>query len=100
LGIVAIQAVQARARMGVQHGQRRVFLIEVVLNGDQAGVFEHIGMIACMKGMAVTEHALMVTTAPWLAWASVNSAVNKPITYTMRGFAANSWLRGETYFPT
>ncbi len=41
--------------MQVDEPVGRVFLIEVLKNMGQNDVFEHIGMIACMKTMAVTE---------------------------------------------
>ena len=62
-GVVAVQAVQACARVGVQHGQRRVFLRKVLQSGNQNGVLEHIGMVARVEGVAVTEHVAMVTIA-------------------------------------
>ena len=43
--------------MGVYILNRCLFLHQIAQNGDQGGVFEHIGMIAGMKGVAVTEHA-------------------------------------------
>jgi hypothetical protein len=32
--------------------------------GDQNGVLEHIGVVACVEGVSVTEHALMVALWP------------------------------------
>ena len=56
VGIVAIQAVQPGTRMGVKHQQRRFFFGQMLQNGNQHRVFEHIGMVARVKGVAVTEH--------------------------------------------
>ena len=55
-GVVAVQAVQAGSAVGVEHRQRSLFLREVLHGGNQNGVLEHIGVIACMEGVAVTEH--------------------------------------------
>jgi hypothetical protein len=57
-GVIAIQTVQARPRMGVDDGQRRVLASKVFEHGNQHGVLEHIGVIACMKGVAITEHGV------------------------------------------
>jgi len=56
VGIVAIQTVQAGAGVRVQHRKGGLLLEEVLQGGDQHGVLEHIGMVACMEGVAVTEH--------------------------------------------
>jgi hypothetical protein len=56
VGVVAIEPVQPGAGMGVQHGQGRVFFDKVLQGGDQDRVLEHVGMIACMEGVAITEH--------------------------------------------
>ena len=50
--------------MRVQHGEGRVFLGKVLQGGDQDRVLEHIGMVACVEGVAITEHGSMVTSAP------------------------------------
>jgi hypothetical protein len=34
----------------------------VLQSGNQDRVFEHIGMVARVKGMAITEHGAMVTS--------------------------------------
>jgi hypothetical protein len=41
--------------VGVLDG--RLFLHQMAQNGNQNGVFEHIGMVAGVKSVAVTEHA-------------------------------------------
>jgi hypothetical protein len=33
----------------------------VLQDGQKHGVFEHIGVVACVKGVSVTEHGVMVT---------------------------------------
>jgi hypothetical protein len=48
-------------------------------------VFEHIGMVARVKSVSVTEHALMVT----------NYARKSLIFRIIEGFAAIQWSRGE-----
>ena len=63
LGVVAVQAVQAGACVGVDHGQGRVFLGQVLHEGDQRGVFEHISVVAGMKSVAVAKHTRMLTAA-------------------------------------
>lgn len=62
VGIVAVQPVQACAGMGVQHGQGRIFLDKVLQGSNQHRVLEHVGVVACMEGVAVTEHPPMVTS--------------------------------------
>ena len=49
--------------MGVEHGKGRVFVGEVLQSGNQHRVLEHIGMVACVECVAITEHARMVTIA-------------------------------------
>ena len=58
LRVVAVQPVQAGAGMGVEHRQRGVFLRHVAQHGQQRHVFEDVGMVAGMKGVAVTEHGV------------------------------------------
>src|SRR2546427_9956449 len=69
VGVVAVQSVQAGAGVRVQHREGGVLLEEVLQGGDQHGVLEHIGMVACMEGVAVNEHRRMVTSraAGWVA---------------------------------
>jgi hypothetical protein len=47
--------------MGVNQGDAGLFLHEVAQGGEQGDVFEHIGMVARVKSVSVTEHAGMVT---------------------------------------
>ena len=62
LAVVAVEAVQSRAGVGVDDRQR-LFLRQVFEQGQQRDVFEHIGMVAGMEGVAVTEHDPMLTAA-------------------------------------
>ena len=57
--IVTVQPVQAGARMAVDQGQRRVLLHQVLEDGNQRQVLEHIGVVARMESVAVTEHGGM-----------------------------------------
>ncbi|MCR6652742.1 MAG: hypothetical protein NVV73_15245 [Cellvibrionaceae bacterium] len=50
------QAVKAGARVGVQITQRFVLLHHIAEDLDQGGVFEDIGVVAGMEGVAVGEH--------------------------------------------
>ena len=60
LRVIAIQAVKARSRMRVKHRKRRIFLRHVFEYCQQNCVLEHIGVVACVEGVAVTEHAGIV----------------------------------------
>jgi hypothetical protein len=66
VGIVAVQAVQAGTGMGVENGDGAVFLGQVLQRGHQHQVLEHVGMVAGVKGVAITEHGAMVTRQPRL----------------------------------
>jgi hypothetical protein len=44
--------------MGVHHGQGGVFLGQVLKGAHQHGVLEHVGMVASVKGVSVTEHGV------------------------------------------
>jgi len=46
--------------MGVDHGQRRVFLGQVLHQRNQGGVLENVGMVACVEGVAVRKHGAIV----------------------------------------
>jgi hypothetical protein len=54
--VIAIEPVQARARVGVDHRQRGLLFEHVIERGDQHQVLEHVGVIAGMEGVAVAEH--------------------------------------------
>jgi len=60
-GVVAVEPIEAGTGMGVDHRQRCLLFEQVVEDGDQHRVLEHVGVIAGMEGMAVTEHGPMVT---------------------------------------
>ena len=113
VGIVAVQSVQAGAGVRVQHREGGILLEEVLQGGDQHGVLEHIGMVACMEGVAVTEHRRMVTSraAGWLSVAAEGwgpalkpgrrkGGMAKTCRFCiMEGFAAILGSRGEVYIP-
>jgi hypothetical protein len=42
--------------MGVKNRQGRVFLCQMPEYGNQHSVFEYVGMVAGMEGVAITEH--------------------------------------------
>jgi hypothetical protein len=46
--------------MSVDHGERRVFLREILEECNQGDVFEHIGVVACMKAVSVRKHAVII----------------------------------------
>jgi hypothetical protein len=71
--------------MGVNQGDAGLFLHEVAHGREQGDVFEHIGMVARVKSVSVTEHALMVTI----------NARKTLIFRIIEGFAAIQWSRGE-----
>jgi hypothetical protein len=50
--------------MGVYEGDAGLFLHEVAHGGEQGDVFEHIGMVARVESVSITEHASMVTNNP------------------------------------
>ena len=50
--------------MRVDHRERRVLLEQVLERGDQYRVLEHVGVVAGVEGVAVAEHAAMLTVAP------------------------------------
>ena len=54
--IVAVQAVQASARMGVHKLNARVFVHQMLQSGNQSEVFEDVGVVSGVKSVAITEH--------------------------------------------
>ena len=56
LGVVTVQSVQPGTGVGVDHAQGGVFAAQVFAQRNQGGVFEDIGMVAGMKGVAIGEH--------------------------------------------
>ncbi len=47
--------------MSVNHAQGGVFAAQVLAQRNQRGVFEDVGVVAGVKGVAVTEHGAIVT---------------------------------------
>jgi hypothetical protein len=62
-GIVAIQPVKTRTRMGVDDGDTALFLLQVLQGGNQGEVLDDIGVVAGVEGVSVTEHVLMLTAS-------------------------------------
>ena len=56
MGRLAVQAVQACPGVGVYHGQGHGLGRQVLQDPDQGGVLEHIGVVARVVGVSVTEH--------------------------------------------
>ena len=56
LGMLAAQLITARTRVGVQIKER--FILFFKRFDDQAlnGVFEDVGVVACVEAVALTEH--------------------------------------------
>jgi len=52
------QLVHAYACVGVDVGDGLVFLRHVLANLHEGHVLEHIGVVACVKGVAVAEHGV------------------------------------------
>ena len=53
LGIITEQVVQPAAGMGVDQGQRGLFLLQGLYQRNQQAVLDHIGAVARMEGMAI-----------------------------------------------
>jgi hypothetical protein len=53
--------------MGIHKAPGFVFDVHVTQHGHQRGVLEHIGMIASVKGVSVSEHGAMVPDRAQLA---------------------------------
>ncbi|MDT4861970.1 hypothetical protein FQZ97_966000 [compost metagenome] len=60
LGVVAVEPVQPGTGMGVDQCQPGLFLHQMAQRGDQGGVLEHVGVVAGVEGVSVTEHGSMV----------------------------------------
>jgi hypothetical protein len=56
IGLLRVQSIESRASVGVDHLQGRVFLGQMTKDRQQHQMFEDVGVIAGVKGMAVTEH--------------------------------------------
>ena len=59
--IITVQTVQTGPGMGVNQGDAGLFLHEMAQRGEQSDVFEHIGVVAGVESVSITEHAPMVT---------------------------------------
>jgi len=90
LGVVAVQPVQTGPGVGVDQVDAGLFEHEVAQRGHQRDVLEHIGVIAGMKGVAVTEHPGMV--APEFAGRAT-------ISYNGGLRSEFCWPRGEAFTP-
>ena len=64
LGVVAIEPVQPGAGMGVDDAQGRVLAAQILAKRNQNGVFEDVGMVAGVKGVAVREHRAIFASKP------------------------------------
>jgi hypothetical protein len=60
----AFERVEAGARMGVDDPERRVLEREVAQQAQQDEVLEHVGVVAGVEGMAVTEHGISFGLRP------------------------------------
>ncbi len=56
----AVQPVEAGTRVRVHERQRRALVHQVAQGGNQHEVLEHVGVVARVERVAVTEHG-----APW-----------------------------------
>ena len=64
LGVVTIKPVQPGTRVGVDHAQGCVFAAQVFAQRNQGGVFEDIGMVAGVKGVAIRKHGCIFAAKP------------------------------------
>ncbi|OIQ67801.1 hypothetical protein GALL_506170 [mine drainage metagenome] len=65
--------------MRVKNLQCGVFLRQVAQDRNQGCVLENIGMVAGMKGVAITEHASMLTATAGPSWILARrTATRKP----------------------
>ena len=60
LGIGRVKRIATGCGMGINQSPGFVFEVQVTQHCHQRGVLEHIGMIAGMKGVSVSEHDAMV----------------------------------------
>ena len=42
--------------MGIDHPVRLILLVEIIQHQAENKVFEHVGMVASMKSVTITEH--------------------------------------------
>jgi hypothetical protein len=100
--------------MGVEDRQGSVFLHHVTQNCEQDGVFEDVGVVSGVEGVAITKHLWMVTASashgrsrvpaencrPPAIWQKTRNWLFSPKYPIIAGFAALLWLRGEDFIPT
>ncbi|MND77766.1 hypothetical protein D3C80_694630 [compost metagenome] len=65
LGPVAAQVVETAAGMGVQHDEGLLLLLEGLDDQGLDGVFQHVGMVAGVKGVAVAQHIRSLRGPCW-----------------------------------
>ena len=59
LCVLGIQRIRAGTRMGIDHAPGFVLGIHVPQHGHEHGMLEHIGMVAGMKCVAISEHRML-----------------------------------------
>jgi hypothetical protein len=74
--------------MAVKHVQGRVFLRHVAQHRQQNNVFQNVGVVSGVEGVAVTKHGAMVTVH------QKSSLKLTQVSYN-RGLRSAKWLRGE-----
>ncbi len=65
LGPVAAQVVETAAGMGVQHDEGFLLLLEGLDDQGLNGVFQHVGVVAGVKGVAITQHIRSLSGPCW-----------------------------------
>ena len=65
LGPVAAQVVETATGMGVQHDEGFLLLLEGLDDQGLDGVFEHVGVVAGVKGVAVAQHMRSLRGPCW-----------------------------------
>jgi hypothetical protein len=73
--------------MGVDDGDAPFFLLQMLQGGNQGKVLDDIGMVAGVKGVSITEHALMVTPPP--PQMPKNPCKTTILSFRIEGFAAH-----------
>jgi hypothetical protein len=90
-GVVAVEPVQAGAGVGVDDRQGCLFFKQVVERGNQHRVLEHVGVVAGMEGVAVTEHG---NGPEKMGWTTLDSRAETSI-YKKRGRRRCEELDGD-----
>ena len=72
LRLLPVEIVESAAGMGVDHRERRGFARQMIQDGHQRDVLDHIGEIAGMKGVAVI-HARMMNKV------TIHVILNRPL---------------------